>query len=48
MPRHTRAGHAEGVANRDGAAVDIQRFHGDAKPVAAVDHLHGERLIELP
>src|SRR5215470_1390149 len=45
---HARAGHAEGVADRDRPAVGIELLHGDAEPVAAVDHLRGEGLVELP
>src|SRR3546814_4069107 len=35
-----RAGHAERVADRDRAAVDVERFLGDAERVAAIEHLH--------
>src|SRR5262245_14454313 len=45
---HPRAAHAVGVADRDGAAVDVEPLHRDAEPVATVDHLHRERLVELP
>src|SRR6266850_2864790 len=43
-----RARHAVGVAQRDGAAVDVQALVWDADAVAAVDHLHGEGLVQLP
>src|SRR5579872_917236 len=42
------AGHAEGVADRDRAAVDVEFFGVDAELVAAVDHLHREGFVELP
>src|SRR3546814_15011383 len=42
------AGHADRVAARDRAAVDVERFSGDAELVAAIEHLHLERLVELP
>src|SRR5215831_663480 len=45
---HARAGHAEGVADGDRAAVRIELFHGNAELVAAVDHLRGEGLVQLP
>src|SRR5690606_40864700 len=32
----------------DGAAVDVEPFPGNAELVAAVDDLHGERLVEFP
>src|SRR5258707_5236724 len=43
-----RSGHAVGVAEGDRAAVDVQALVRDAEPVAAVDHLHRERLVQLP
>ena len=42
------AGHAVGVADGDGAAVDVEAIVGDAELVAAIDHLHRERFVELP
>ena len=42
------AAHAVRMPNRDGAAIDIEDFHGDAQAVAAVDSLHGKSLVELP
>jgi hypothetical protein len=36
------------MADRDRAAVDVQAIVGDAEPIPAVDHLHGERFVELP
>ena len=47
-PVHARAAHAVGVADRDRAAVDVELLHRDAELVAAVEHLHGERLVQLP
>ena len=45
---HARAAHAVGVADRDRAAVDVERVVRDAELVAAVEHLHRERLVQLP
>src|SRR5215468_6329756 len=45
---HARAGHAEGVADGDRAAVGIELVHGDAELVLAVEHLRGEGLVQLP
>ena len=42
------ARHAIGMADGDRAAVDVQSVVGDAEAIAAVEHLHGERLVELP
>src|SRR5689334_20320441 len=39
-----RARHAVGMADRDGAAIDVDLLRIDAELVAAVDHLHGEGL----
>src|SRR5262245_29141709 len=43
-----RAGHAEGMADRDRAAVDVELLVGNAELVAAVEHLHREGLVQLP
>src|SRR5262245_56052672 len=43
-----RAGHAVGVAERNRAAVDVQLLRVDPQAIAAVDDLHGERLVQLP
>ena len=43
-----RARHAVGVADRDGAAVDVEDVVGDAELVAAVEHLDRERLVQFP
>src|SRR5688572_20209161 len=43
-----RAGHAEGVADGDGAAVDVVLLRVDAQLVAAVEALAGEGLVQLP
>ena len=48
MADHARAGHAEGVTDGDGAAVDIEAIVGDAQGIAAVQHLAGEGLVDLP
>src|SRR5262249_13286611 len=45
---HARAGHPERMADGDRAAVRIELVHGDAELVAAVDHLRGEGLVQLP
>src|ERR1051326_495206 len=44
---HSAAGHAGGVADRDRAAVRVELLGVDAEPIAAVDHLRGERLVQL-
>ena len=36
------------MADRDRAAVDVQLLVGDAELVAAIKHLHGEGLVQLP
>src|SRR5882757_8065178 len=48
MAGAARAGHAEGMADRDRAAVDVELVVGNAELVAAVEHLHGEGLVQLP
>src|SRR5262245_13617308 len=48
MPGAARAGHAEGMADRDRAAVDVELLLGNAELVAAVEDLHGEGLVQLP
>src|SRR5881296_3502762 len=45
---HARAAHAVRMADGDRAAVDVELLHRDAELVAAVDDLHGERLVQLP
>ena len=47
-PSHARAAHAVGVADRDRAAIDVQPVVRQAEPVAAVQHLARERLVQLP
>ena len=42
------AAHAVGVADRDGAAVDVEQIVRDAEFVGAVEHLHRERLVQFP
>src|SRR6516165_12458461 len=42
------AGHAEGMADRDRAAVDVVFRRIDLEPIAAVQALAGERLVQLP
>src|SRR5262245_12872393 len=48
MAGAARAGHAEGMADRDRAAVDVELLVGDAELVAAVEHLHREGLVQFP
>src|SRR3546814_1974325 len=36
------------MADRDRAAVNVEQFVGDAQLVAAIEHLHRERLVQLP
>ena len=36
------------MADRNGAARDVQPIVRDTQPVAAVEHLHGEGLIQFP
>src|SRR5882724_10467217 len=48
MPGHARAAHAERVADRDRAAIDIELVHRNAEAVAAIEHLAGERLVQFP
>src|SRR2546422_5900658 len=48
MAGEARARHTVGVTEGDRAAVDVQPLVRDAEPVAAVDHLHGERLVQFP
>src|SRR5579871_3627681 len=36
------------MADRDGAAVDVEPVVVDAEPVAAVEDLHGESFLQLP
>src|SRR5262249_42095230 len=43
-----RTGHAERVADRDRAAVHIVLGRVDAEPVAAIEALAGEGLVQLP
>ena len=43
-----RARHAVRMADGDRAAVDVEAIVRNAERVAAVDHLHGERLVQLP
>src|SRR5207253_1629848 len=48
VAHHPGAAHAVRVADRDGAAVDVQRLRRDTEPVTAVDDLDGEGLVQLP
>src|SRR5437667_3652672 len=42
------AGHAVRMADRNRAAIDVEPVVGNAEPVATVDHLYGERFVQLP
>ena len=48
VPDHACAGHAVRMADRDRTAVDVEALVGDAEPVAAIEHLHRERLVQFP
>src|SRR5674476_1119262 len=45
--RDPGAGHAEGVTDRDGSAVDVELVEVDAQVVRGGNHLCGERLVDL-
>src|SRR5262249_38550865 len=45
---NTYAAHAVGVADRDGAAVDVELVLRNAEAVTAVEHLARERFVEFP
>ena len=47
-PAKPGAGHAIGVAQGDGPAIDIEPLAGDAQPVAAIEQLDGKGLVQLP
>ena len=42
------AADAVGMADGDRAAVDVEPVHRDAERVGAIEHLHRERLVQLP
>src|SRR5665213_1416385 len=48
MPDHARARHAVRMADRDRSAIDVEPVVRDAEPVAAIEHLAGERLVQFP
>src|SRR5205085_1628855 len=48
MSDEPRAAHAERMPDRDRAAVHVEPFLRNAEAVAAMEDLHGERLVELP
>src|SRR5262249_61444686 len=48
VPGHARAAHAERMANGNRAAADVEPVLGNPEPIAAVEHLAGKRLVELP
>src|SRR5882762_10113588 len=47
VPDHPRPRHAVGMADRDRAAIDVELVIGDTEPVAAIDHLAGERFVQF-
>ena len=48
MANHARAGHAVRVADRNGAAIDVQFLIRNAELIAAVKNLDRESFVELP
>src|SRR5690606_1025816 len=48
VPYQSRAGHAEGMTNRDGTAIDVQAIIGNAQPVTAIEHLTSEGFVDFP
>jgi hypothetical protein len=48
MARNAAAGHAEGVAERDAATIDVDLFWIDAEEITAIKILAGEGLVDLP
>ena len=48
MAGQAGAGDTVGVADGDGAAVDVEFFHRDAQLVAAVDDLGSEGFVQFP
>src|SRR5882672_4467898 len=44
----SRAGHAEGMADRDRAAIDVVLVGIDAELVARIETLAGEGFVEFP
>src|SRR5258705_13361332 len=48
MAGQPRAGHAEGMTDRDRAAIDVVLVVIDAELIARIEALAGERLVELP
>ena len=45
--RDPRAGHAEGMTDRDGAAVNVQLVDVNVKLAGGRKNLRGERLVDL-
>ena len=48
VAHQARAGHAKRVADRDGAAVDIEPLAGNAQLALAIQRLRGKGLVHLP
>src|SRR5450756_2541028 len=48
MASQALAADAVGMADGNGAPVDVQALIRDAEPVPAVNHLHGKSFVELP
>src|SRR5438270_13711275 len=45
---HARPAHAERMPDGDRAAIYVEFVHRNAEPVAAVEHLGRERLVQFP
>src|SRR6185369_9308389 len=45
---HSRAAHAVGMADRNRSAVDVHPVFRNAELLGAVQHLDGERFVQLP
>ena len=48
VAHHPRAAHAVRVADRDRPAIDVQSLVRNAEPIATVEDLYCEGLVELP
>src|ERR1700677_816806 len=48
MPRHTHAGHAVRMTDRNCSAIDVKPFIWKSKLSGTVKHLASEGLVELP
>src|SRR5881394_1117301 len=48
MAHQPRTGHAVRMPDGNCATIDVEAFLGNTEALAAVDHLHGEGLVEFP